>query len=565
MKKTAIKTFAYSFSFSLFIILTINGAFLHKKSQKTTPREISQKNIILFLKNSPLTSTPPRAKALPVKKIMLSKLEDIKKIDKILIPDKIDVPISFENIDPQETSAPIKIAVSIPLDISGEAKANMDKAAEIAFNEERSFDEEISFDEDIVISQKVFESSLRDNSSLNNAEIVQPVKEASPILTRESIEIADLKTVPIKKIVFEKEKRLLIPIEMGNTHKTASNQKVIIASADSTNQIALSDNTVPLKGFAEDMADKINGIKGVDDAAQWKELEDMALSSSPWVVAKGSPFPKNTIGSILQNKTISKEAKKELLKKARIHLTGQGVQIATETLQNLIIPIPKDILEQSDLVPMLSSVPKDNEDVKIRPKKETAEKVEDTNFLSSVNENSGKEKSTLISSITSIFSSSKDKDGTSGFDSSIFSKSKDENSSDGNLLDRWKNKDNKPRKFGKILPVEIRLSFQPSRAEISGQTLKWLHAFAENTRENATSAIEIRIDGTNSMMLQQKRLNLLHNILTNSGVEYDKIKTVFTSREPNSFIIRTIKLKTNTNTGDGFYDSRNNKNNYMPW
>lgn len=49
------------------------------------------------------------------------------------------------------------------------------------------------------------------------------------------------------------------------------------------------------------------------------------------------------------------------------------------------------------------------------------------------------------------------------------------------------------------------------------------------------------------MELQQKRLNLLHNILTNKGVEYSKINTVFTNREPNSFIIRTI-TRNNINT-----------------
>ena len=90
------------------------------------------------------------------------------------------------------------------------------------------------------------------------------------------------------------------------------------------------------------------------------------------------------------------------------------------------------------------------------------------------------------------------------------------------------------------MPTEMRLSFQPNRAEISGQTLRWIQAFAARAAEDNTMTIEIRIDGTSGMELQQKRLNLLHNILTNKGVEYSKINTVFTSREPNSFIIRTV-------------------------
>ncbi|MFR1032620.1 MAG: hypothetical protein ACLSFR_00175 [Alphaproteobacteria bacterium] len=97
------------------------------------------------------------------------------------------------------------------------------------------------------------------------------------------------------------------------------------------------------------------------------------------------------------------------------------------------------------------------------------------------------------------------------------------------------------------MPTEMRLSFQPNRAEISGQTLRWIQAFAGKAADDPAMSIEIRIDGTSGMELQQKRLNLLHNILTNKGVEYSKINTVFTNREPNSFIIRTI-TRNNINT-----------------
>ena len=95
----------------------------------------------------------------------------------------------------------------------------------------------------------------------------------------------------------------------------------------------------------------------------------------------------------------------------------------------------------------------------------------------------------------------------------------------------------------KILPTEIRLSFQTNRAEISGKTLNWIQAFAKKTMENDYTILEIRIDGTSSYNLQQKRLNLLYNILTNLGLDYEKVNTVFTNREPNSFVLRTVKTK----------------------
>ena len=42
--------------------------------------------------------------------------------------------------------------------------------------------------------------------------------------------------------------------------------------------------------------------------------------------------------------------------------------------------------------------------------------------------------------------------------------------------------------------------------------------------------------------MQQKRLNLLYNILTANGVGYQKINTVFADREANSFVVRTVKI-----------------------
>ena len=98
-----------------------------------------------------------------------------------------------------------------------------------------------------------------------------------------------------------------------------------------------------------------------------------------------------------------------------------------------------------------------------------------------------------------------------------------------------------------ILPTEIRLSFQPNRAEISGQTLRWIQAFAKKATDEKNVGLEIRIDGSGAFALQQKRLNLLYNILTANGVEYKKINTVFADREANSFIVRTVKITNGVN------------------
>ncbi len=177
-------------------------------------------------------------------------------------------------------------------------------------------------------------------------------------------------------------------------------------------------------------------------------------------------------------------------------------------------------------------------------------KAEDTSIT--VTPTPTSENKSLLKSITSIFSTgSSVKDEKTTQDENKTSESSEE-SFFNTISGRIKKQDSS----SKILPTEIRLSFQPNRAEISGQTLKWIQAFANKTLEDATIGIEIRIDGTNSYALQQKRLNLLHNILTNKGVEYSKINTVFTTREPNSFIIRTIRINSNFN---GSIEKNDNK------
>ena len=112
------------------------------------------------------------------------------------------------------------------------------------------------------------------------------------------------------------------------------------------------------------------------------------------------------------------------------------------------------------------------------------------------------------------------------------------------------------------MPAELKLAFQPNRAEISGHTLKWIHAFADNARDNPEIYIEIRIDGTGSFTLQQKRLNLLSTIFANRGVDFRKVNIVFTSREPNSFIIRNIRFN---NSEEIIINQDENNTHYQQW
>ena len=234
-----------------------------------------------------------------------------------------------------------------------------------------------------------------------------------------------------------------------------------------------------------------------------------------------------------EQSSLFKEEKESLLEPKPLLVPSGGTKLARQMMQNLIIPIPEDIMNDVDAVPMLSADP--------------GERKKETPDLKKEEKESG-----LFKSITSWFSDNddeakeKDKSKKQTKDDKPAKKKKKKGFS---LFDNKKepslesdNNKNISREDTQIMPAELKLSFQPNRAEISGHTLKWIHAFADNARDNHGIYIEIRIDGTSSFTLQQKRLNLLSTIFANRGVDFRKVNIVFTSREPNSFIIRNIRF-----------------------
>ncbi len=228
---------------------------------------------------------------------------------------------------------------------------------------------------------------------------------------------------------------------------------------------------------------------------------------------------------------------------------GNGTKLAYKMIQNLIIPLPEDIATDADLTPQLSSEP-NQKPVKVTKKESKELKKEE-------------KESGLFKSISSWFSSNdKSKDDNKKSDKQQDKKKKKRS---GIFLFDRENDDKENRDLAgttEIMPAELKLSFQPNRAEISGHTLRWIHAFADNARDNHGIYIEIRIDGTSSFALQQKRLNLLSSIFANRGVDFRKVNVIFTSREPNSFIIRNIRFN---NNDEVIVDDEALDTNYQYW
>ena len=95
MLKTGIKSFVYSFSVSLFAIVSANRAFFYEKNENPSELDIQNKSIALYL-----AETKPSY--VPVKKIALNSLPEIQK-QQVQTPPlsepEIIVASNLENID----------------------------------------------------------------------------------------------------------------------------------------------------------------------------------------------------------------------------------------------------------------------------------------------------------------------------------------------------------------------------------------------------------------------------------------------------------------------------------
>ena len=556
MQKIAIKAFVYSFSVSLLAIATANRVFCYEPLKDESPLKISGKNIVLFLKNSDVAK-------LPIKKITLNTLPDIEKqVETPPLPEPdVILANSLEEID-------------FPLEIVDEA-----------FPEQKK--------KDIVLNDVLYAP---------NKPLEQPKIEAAPIYLPENApenlvanqlqkkkiiynaEITGQKQLADKEIKHRNDALLksaraetptLIPLQKRASAPNPKNIK--IGNPTDLNHVAMDRINIPIQSMEKQL--ETEHLKTNAKENNWETMRD-----SPWVVAKSSGGK-----NLLAKEEFSSKSSEEISELLNTSSNRQEIKLASETVKNLIIPIPDDILKDKNLTPKLA-YPSTSEDAKKEKiieeniKKEEIKANLEQELLSPIEEDISldapdmppmQEENSPTPSIAQDDVSPKESitetksETITGNLGSIFTKSpKDINEAKEQAIAKAKIKRSLKSHLAKskpvsIMPTEIRLSFQPNRAEISGQTLRWVQAFAAKAAETPDISLEIRIDGTNSMELQQKRLNLLHNILTNKGVNYDKINTVFTAREPNSFILRTVSHKKSGGTTDKIKNA--SKSNYIQW
>lgn len=554
MQKTGLKTFVYSFALSLFAIFTANGIYWHTRPSASQEVKIPSKNIMLFLRGNRDT---PSTRPAPVKKIALTVLPEPRQQETPPAPSSLQVVYQPE----AEVIMADNDIIDFPLEIDHNIPDNAIRETEVRTKLVQNFDEVIH-NPPPRAAEKIIPRHSADKSEKAYQEA--PVKSApqeSPVLTAELavpavLTAEDDKTGNTLQMAAAEspEPEAIFPLEK-TVDPLAKNAGAKVLRNAEANRVALAGSNVPIKSMTSEKSAQhqepiANKSKSWEQMPRRDALADNG-EDSPWVVAKGAVAPHNAM--VAKEKYYQKDeaAIQKALNREPLDTTNADLQLASGTVQNLLIPIPEEILNDENLTPQLVSSDKPDDIKKeieverklkeeVRPEKPLIVKKEEKSEpqpIEPVKHQTPQEqkKGNILSSLSSIFSSS----------SNV--KESKPNTDDDDFISSIKKKFKGSRSRGKIMPTEMRLSFQPNRAEISGQTLRWIQAFAGKAADDPAMSIEIRIDGTSGMELQQKRLNLLHNILTNKGVEYSKINTVFTNREPNSFIIRTI-TRNNINT-----------------
>ena len=345
----------------------------------------------------------------------------------------------------------------------------------------------------------------------------------------------------------------------------APQQNVTISNEAENSQVALASNNVRLQNLGT--VNKVASAS-VESLSSPSEQQSVENTDDPWTTAVvgNSHITKNKMEDFQKQHADEVSAlNKEDVAEAK---SPNEKKVAYKMVKNILIPIPEEIANDQNLTPQLS-YSEENKKLSEKLKKsgiidsddsdENNNKPEITPIPTQAQSESAennKEPSTssLTDSIAAWFSSPASKNNDAQKTETTDSAEKSSQSSAfSRLLGLGAKKDNN------IAPSELKLAFQPNRAEISGQTLDWLKAFSTNAVNNDDVFVEIRIDGSSSFELQQKRLNLLYSILINNGVDYNKINIIFTDREPNSFIIRNIRYASEDDA------NKARKKAYSPW
>lgn len=572
MQRKALKNFVYSFLFSLSVTAIIGKVCFsypenkNPKNNSETPENLdislfSKPTDVLKISQTPDIDVSAIDALAPIKEENTeTKVATADGTSLAPVPD-IELARAEKSTDTADTSVKTDLAYASEIVLEDEKPLQLAKTSKPDYEKSGIVYADIS---DTVKDEQLQFSSVVYQGSQQFSSISHPQSENADNLSSKTTVEDDENSVTVNiaqnSILPEVSEDENIPLSENFETLHAS---IEVSNSAENSEIAMLEPT-HLVSSIEELDEEPEKTLAEADLKQddWKQMSD-TKQDNPWIVAKGNKFAKNKIvveqfsetsnstdepstSANNENQQISETIRPEKITRNK----DEETELAYQMVPNLLIPIPEDIANDPDLTPQLSVTPQG---------KKGAEVKTEANDNTPKNEASLSEKekdSGLFKNITSWFAGS-DKENSENNDTK-----KDNNKKGFNFFGRGNQSTEISSNKSQILPAELRLSFQPNKAEISGQTLRWIHAFADNALNNNDIYIEVRIDGTSSFALQKKRLNLLSTIFANRGVDFRKINIVFTSREPNSFIIRNIRFNNNEEV---VVNKRSGNSYYQPW
>lgn len=545
MQKAAIKAFICSFSISMLAFSVANRAFWYEKNITDTPVNISRKNIALFVKNL-------QTYRHPVKKIDLNILADT-------TPQQDNfgsVDVAFNDVitadEPEYISVPLKNTVAATL---AEVTPEVQKEVSQTVEEKIVYAASVPIEMPVIDEKPVYspENGIA-GDAIKEPENINSLKQSVVYAGDNPVNAEEITPPPIKIAI----NNAPVPLVYEKSNKT---EEISLGKAEDMNHIAMASEKSSIESMVQNTAEQ----PSYNSSKKWQTLND-----NPWVIAKANGVNRNLLADEMSSAGVNSEVAATF----NIQKGTKGVDVAAETVKNLIIPLPEKLADDENLMPKLA-YPSSSDDAKkekimnARSLREEAKK-EQQSLLTEIDDDDEPEM-TLIPDKEQEEEKSKGKSILSSLSNMLSGKKKNnvvepqnkpqpKSKASARSAIRRAAKANRPVS---IIPKEIKMSFQPNKAEISGQTLRWVQAFATKAAEEENTSLEVRIDGSRPSVLQQRRLNMLYNILTHKGVEYSKINVIFTAREPNSFILRMI----NSNSKEQENTAKINTygNNHVQW
>ena len=333
MLKTGFKSFVYSFSVSLFAIVSANRAFFYEKNSFPSDLNIQNKSIALYLADI----NPSNA---PTKKIALNSLPELQKSKAITSP-TIVPEIPTPDIIVASKLEPLDIPLEIIHNSTIEEKQNSFKSQKIVLADVLyAPDKPLPMPE--IKAEPIYTPEKDIEVKIASAPLYKPDND-------EAINIsAPPPIISNKEQPQDKDNSLILAraetlgaIPLTQTKANDGVNTIHLGDPKNLNHVALADNNITIQSMTE----KATSDKETpEQQKEWRQMAD-----SPWVVAKSSGSK-----NIFMDKTYANKTKEEIKDLIPAQKDQKGIMIASETAKNLIIPIPDDILKEKDITPQLA-------------------------------------------------------------------------------------------------------------------------------------------------------------------------------------------------------------------